>query len=351
MNLKANLLDDKAIKRSLIRISHEIIERNKGVEDIVLVGIKRRGYPLAQRIAVEINNIEGINVPVGSVDITFYRDDLTLTGDSPKVKNIDLGVNIHNKKVVLVDDVLYTCRTVRAAIDAVIDTGRPQGIQLAVLIDRGHKELPIRADYVGKNIPCLLYTSVKGSNIIVFNKDELIKKLMQNPYVATVTISKKLPKTLEINVDEKKGIYYQKNGNSFDIISEDLHLLERTNSLDGKNLIEIKGLNTKDKEVGMKIEENTRLEKVLNLLYKAEEKMQKDNKGVSIASLDVNDMSNMKIYFGDIQVLLGNDENLTKKLSDAMNIYIHAKPKEYIKVGHEGSPDVYKRQGYQRMVY
>ena len=107
---------------------------------------------------------------------------------------------------------------------------------------------------------------VKGSNIIVFNKDELIKKLMQNPYVATVTISKKLPKTLEVNVDEKKGIYYQKNGNSFDIISEDLHLLERTNSLDGKNLIEIKGLNTKDKEVGMKIEENTRLEKVLNLL-------------------------------------------------------------------------------------
>ena len=179
----------------------------------------------------------------------------------------------------------------------------------------------------------------KGSNIIVFNKDELIKKLMQNPYVATVTISKKLPKTLEVNVDEKKGIYYEKNGNSFDIISEDLHLLERTNSLEGKNLIEIKGLNTKDKEVGMKIEENKRLEKVLNLLYKAEEKMQKDNKGVSITSLDVNDMSNMKIYFGNIQVLLGNDENLTKKLSDAMNIYIHAKPKEYIKVSHEGSPD------------
>lgn len=180
---------------------------------------------------------------------------------------------------------------------------------------------------------------VKGSNIIAFNKDELIKKLMQNPYVDTVTISKKLPKTLEVNVNEKKGIYYQKNGNSFDIISEDLHLLERTNSLDGKNLIEIKGLNIKDKEVGMKIEENTRLEKVLNLLYKAEEKIQKDNKGVSITSLDVNDMANMKIYFGDIQVLLGNDENLTKKLSDAMNIYIHAKPKEYIKVGHEGSPD------------
>ena len=167
MNLKANLLDDKAIKRSLIRISHEIIERNKGVEDIVLVGIKRRGYPLAQRIAVEINNIEG------SVDITFYRDDLTLTGESPKVKNIDLGVNIHNKKVVLVDDVLYTCRTVRAAIDAVIDTGRPQGIQLAVLIDRGHKELPIRADYVGKNIPTSKNEKIAVSIKEIDNEDSV----------------------------------------------------------------------------------------------------------------------------------------------------------------------------------
>ena len=173
MNLKDNLLDDKAIKRSLIRISHEIIERNKGVEDIVLVGIKRRGYPLAQRIAVEINNIEGINVPVGSVDITFYRDDLALTGESPKVKNIDLGVNIHNKKVVLVDDVLYTCRTVRAAIDAVIDTGRPQGIQLAVLIDRGHKELPIRADYVGKNIPTSKNEKIAVSIKEIDNEDSV----------------------------------------------------------------------------------------------------------------------------------------------------------------------------------
>ena len=153
MKLKANLLDDKAVKRSLIRISHEIIERNKGVEDIVLVGIKRRGYPLAQRIAEEIMKIEGVSVPVGSVDITFYRDDLTHSAETPKVKNIDLGVDVQNKKVVLVDDVLYTCRTVRAAIDAVIDVGRPKAIQLAVLIDRGHKELPVRADYVGKNIP------------------------------------------------------------------------------------------------------------------------------------------------------------------------------------------------------
>ncbi|MDV4152531.1 bifunctional pyr operon transcriptional regulator/uracil phosphoribosyltransferase PyrR [Clostridium sp. AL.422] len=153
MKLKANLLDDKAIKRTLIRISHEIIEKNKGVENIVLVGIKRRGYPIAQRIAENIKNIEGINVPVGAVDITLYRDDITEINNAPRVNNANLGVEIIGKKVILVDDVLYTCRTVRAAIDAIVDSGRPGLIQLAVLIDRGHKELPIRADYVGKNIP------------------------------------------------------------------------------------------------------------------------------------------------------------------------------------------------------
>lgn len=154
MNLKANLLDDKAIKRSLIRIAHEIIERNKGIEDIVLVGIKRRGYPIAQRLGEEIKKIEGVEVSVGSVDISLYRDDLlNRIAETPQVKNINLGVDIENKKVVVVDDVLYTCRTVRAAIDAIMDVGRPKTIQLAVLIDRGHKELPIRADYVGKNIP------------------------------------------------------------------------------------------------------------------------------------------------------------------------------------------------------
>lgn len=173
MKLKASLLDDKAIKRSLIRISHEIIERNKGVEDIVLVGIKRRGYPLAQRIAGEIMKIEGVNIPVGSVDITFYRDDLTHDAETPKVKNIDLGVDVENKKVVLVDDVLYTCRTVRAAIDAVIDTGRPEAIQFAVLIDRGHKELPIRADYVGKNIPTSKNEKIEVSILEIDNEDSV----------------------------------------------------------------------------------------------------------------------------------------------------------------------------------
>lgn len=153
MKLKANLLDENAIRRSLIRISHEIIEKNKGVEDIVLIGIKRRGYPIANRISDNIEKIEGIKVPVGYVDITLYRDDISEIIDMPEVKNIDLGVEVKGKKVIIVDDVLYTCRTVRAAIDAIIHVGRPKAIQLAVLIDRGHKELPIRADYVGKNIP------------------------------------------------------------------------------------------------------------------------------------------------------------------------------------------------------
>jgi len=153
MKLKAVLLDEKAINRTLIRVSHEIIERNKGVEDLVLLGIKTRGFPLAQRIASYIKGIEGKEVPVASVDITLYRDDLTIVDENLEVRNLDLGLEIKDKKIVIIDDVLYTCRTVRAAIDAIIDVSRPTAIQLAVLIDRGHKELPIRADYVGKNIP------------------------------------------------------------------------------------------------------------------------------------------------------------------------------------------------------
>jgi pyrimidine operon attenuation protein / uracil phosphoribosyltransferase len=153
MKLKANLLDEKAIKRTLIRISHEIIEKNKGADNVVLIGIKRRGYPIAQRLSKNIEDIEGVKVPVGYVDITLYRDDITEIIGEPMLNNADLGVKVAGKKVVLVDDVLYTGRTVRAAIDAIMHVGRPEQIQLAVLIDRGHKELPIRADYVGKNIP------------------------------------------------------------------------------------------------------------------------------------------------------------------------------------------------------
>ncbi|CUO58852.1 MULTISPECIES: bifunctional pyr operon transcriptional regulator/uracil phosphoribosyltransferase PyrR [Clostridium] len=174
MKLKANLLDQNAIRRSLIRISHEIIEKNKGVEDIVLIGIKRRGYPIANRISENIENIEGIKVPVGYVDITLYRDDISEIMDMPEVKNIDLGVEVKGKKVIIVDDVLYTCRTVRAAIDAIIHAGRPKSIQLAVLIDRGHKELPIRADYVGKNIPTSK-SEIVAVEITEIDEDDSVK--------------------------------------------------------------------------------------------------------------------------------------------------------------------------------
>jgi pyrimidine operon attenuation protein / uracil phosphoribosyltransferase len=153
MELKSVLLDDKAIKRTLTRISHEIIEKNKGTENLVLIGIKSRGVPLANRIADLIEQFEEKKVEVGSVDITLYRDDLTTLGEQPTLNSKELGIEIKGKKIILVDDVLYTGRTVRAAIDAIIDVGRPEMIQLAVLVDRGHRELPIRADYVGKNIP------------------------------------------------------------------------------------------------------------------------------------------------------------------------------------------------------
>ena len=161
MHLKASLLDENAIRRALTRLSHEIIEKNKGVEDIVLVGIKRRGYPLAERLSEFIEKFEGVKIPVASVDITLYRDDLTNVSDTPNLNDPKIDVDIRGTKVIIVDDVLYTCRTARAAIDAIMDQGRPEFIQLAVLVDRGHKELPIRADYVGKNIPT--------------SKDEIIK--------------------------------------------------------------------------------------------------------------------------------------------------------------------------------
>ncbi|WP_150540776.1 bifunctional pyr operon transcriptional regulator/uracil phosphoribosyltransferase PyrR [Clostridium perfringens] len=161
MHLKASLLDENAIRRALTRLSHEIIEKNKGVEDIVLVGIKRRGYPLAERLSKFIEKFEGVKIPVASVDITLYRDDLTNVSDTPNLNDPKIDVDIRGKKVIIVDDVLYTCRTVRAAIDAIMDQGRPEFIQLAVLVDRGHKELPIRADYVGKNIPTSKYEIIK----------------------------------------------------------------------------------------------------------------------------------------------------------------------------------------------
>ncbi|KQL39504.1 MULTISPECIES: bifunctional pyr operon transcriptional regulator/uracil phosphoribosyltransferase PyrR [Bacillaceae] len=155
MTEKAIILDELAIRRGLTRIAHEMLENNKGIENVVLVGIKTRGVYLAKRIAERIKQIEGKDVIMGDLDITLYRDDLSTKTENkePLVKGSNVPVDLTNKKVILVDDVLYTGRTVRAAMDAVMDLGRPAQIQLAVLVDRGHRELPVRADYVGKNIP------------------------------------------------------------------------------------------------------------------------------------------------------------------------------------------------------
>ncbi|MFD1360268.1 bifunctional pyr operon transcriptional regulator/uracil phosphoribosyltransferase PyrR [Lentibacillus salinarum] len=155
MKKKTVLLDQAAMERALTRIAHEIVEKNKGGDHLVLVGIKTRGIPLTKRLQEKIRQIEGITVPTGELDITLYRDDLEeVTADKdPELKGAEIDADLKNKKVILIDDVLYTGRTVRAAMDAVMDIDRPSQIQLGVLVDRGHRELPIRADYVGKNIP------------------------------------------------------------------------------------------------------------------------------------------------------------------------------------------------------
>jgi pyrimidine operon attenuation protein/uracil phosphoribosyltransferase len=141
------------VRRAVARIAHEIVEQNRGCQDLILVGMRTRGVPLAQRIAQAIGEFEGENVPVGALDIGLYRDDLPARGTGVELRPSELPQDIAGKRVVLVDDVLYTGRSIRAALDALIDYGRPQRIQLAVLVDRGHRELPIRPDYVGKNIP------------------------------------------------------------------------------------------------------------------------------------------------------------------------------------------------------
>lgn len=155
MRKKTEILDQPAINRALTRIAHEIVEKNKGGENLLLVGIKTRGIPLAKRLQEKIMQIEDITVPIGELDITLYRDDLEKATDNEEPQLNAMSINHHfkGKKVILIDDVLYTGRTVRAAMDAVMDVGRPSQIQLAVLVDRGHRELPLRADYVGKNIP------------------------------------------------------------------------------------------------------------------------------------------------------------------------------------------------------
>ena len=150
---KKIIMTPEDIRRTLARIAHEIIEQNKTVENLVLVGMHTRGVPLANRLAANIKNFEGVAIPVGTLDISLYRDDLSSLELQPVVQSTDIPVNVDGKSIVLVDDVLYTGRSIRAAMDALTDLGRPQLIQLAVLVDRGHREIPIRADYVGKNIP------------------------------------------------------------------------------------------------------------------------------------------------------------------------------------------------------
>ena len=150
---KTELMDAEGLRRVITRIAHEIIERNGGAENVVLVGIRRRGYPLAQRISAKIKEFESVEVPVGALDITLYRDDLQMISHQPVVSGTEIPFDIDEKVVVLVDDVLFTGRTVRAALDELIDFGRPRAIQLAVVVDRGHREIPIRADFVGKNVP------------------------------------------------------------------------------------------------------------------------------------------------------------------------------------------------------
>jgi pyrimidine operon attenuation protein/uracil phosphoribosyltransferase len=159
--MKSEAMDAVAIDRALTRIAHEILERNKGCQNLVLVGIRTRGIHLARRLAEKIRAIEEETVPLGVIDITLYRDDLRRRLDHPKVERTEIPFPLTDKRVILVDDVLFTGRTIRAALDGLMDFGRPRSIQLAVLVDRGHRELPIRADYVGRNVPTAVQESVK----------------------------------------------------------------------------------------------------------------------------------------------------------------------------------------------
>jgi pyrimidine operon attenuation protein/uracil phosphoribosyltransferase len=174
------ILDGDAVRRILVRIAHEIVERNGGTDELVLVGIRSRGVPIARRLGALIEQHEGTSLTVGSLDITYYRDDLTKLAHAPIVKRSDLGPAVSGHTVVLVDDVLYTGRTVRAALDALTDHGRPRAVRLAVLVDRGHRELPIRPDYVGKNLPTA--------------RDEIVHvRLLETDGVDEVVITRPMP--------------------------------------------------------------------------------------------------------------------------------------------------------------
>lgn len=169
------VMDAERMARSLTRIAHEIVERNRGVADLALIGIRQRGVPLAHRLAAEISTIAGVEVPTGALDITLYRDDLRhhAVGPQPVIRSTDVPFSIDDRLILLVDDVLYTGRTIRAAFDALIDFGRPRAIQLVALIDRGHRELPIKADYVGRNIPTSRQQAVQVRLAEIDGRDEV----------------------------------------------------------------------------------------------------------------------------------------------------------------------------------
>ncbi len=168
------VLDAAAVRRAITRIAHEILERNRGTGGLALIGIRSRGVHIADRIAATIRSIEGVDVPRGIVDITLYRDDLSRGDQTPQVQGTEIPFSIEGEKIVLIDDVLYTGRTIRAAMDALMDFGRPENIQLAVMIDRGHRELPIRADYVGKNLPTSRNQQVQVRLVEVDGVDDVV---------------------------------------------------------------------------------------------------------------------------------------------------------------------------------
>jgi len=174
MREKAVIMDARQMDRALSRIAHEVVERNQGTENLVLVGIRSRGVPLAEALQAKIREFEGVEVPTGTVDITLYRDDRSQIAPNPVVQATELPFAIEGTVVVLVDDVLFTGRTIRAALDAIIDYGRPRAIQLAVLIDRGHREFPIRADFVGKNVPTALTEVIKVQCLDIDGEDSVL---------------------------------------------------------------------------------------------------------------------------------------------------------------------------------
>lgn len=174
LEFKADIMDEQGVRRALRRVAHEIIENNRGVEGLTLVGIQRRGVVLARMLQEMIEEVEGVRLPMGVLDITFYRDDLSSLTEHPVVNTTDLPFQVENARIIMVDDVLYTGRTARAAMDALMDAGRPGKVQLAVLVDRGHRELPIRADFVGKNVPTSLSERI-GVNVTEYDGENSVR--------------------------------------------------------------------------------------------------------------------------------------------------------------------------------